>query len=378
MRKQQLQQMRWLAVVSAGFLLLIFVSLSARAQEAGGSLVGVVSDPSGADIANANVSARNVATSTTRTGVTNSSGLYSIPDLIPGKYEVTVTAPGFSTSVVSDVGLLAGERREVNVSMTIGAVTQQVTVVSSEVADVQLATSEVRGVIDEHTVVELPLNGRDWTSLTLLEPGVAQIRTQKTIAVSNDRANRGLGVDVSIGGNRPQGNNYELDGVSINDYSSGAPGSITGAVLNPVNSNFKQNNLNYINLTCFTLPTAPASFASMCNGFSGATTPPPSGQVYCSNLLGNSGRNTVIGPGLQDLDFSLFKNNPIRRISENFNAQFRWEVFNIANHADFNPPLPAARQVFSATGVPNANPGMLATPTTQPSRQMQFALKLIW
>jgi hypothetical protein len=196
MRKQQLQQMRWLAVVSAGFLLLIFVSLSARAQEAGGSLVGVVSDPSGADIANANVSARNVATSTTRTGVTNSSGLYSIPDLIPGKYEVTVTAPGFSTSVVSDVGLLAGERREVNVSMTIGAVTQQVTVVSSEVADVQLATSEVRGVIDEHTVVELPLNGRDWTSLTLLEPGVAQIRTQKTIAVSNDRANRGLGVDV--------------------------------------------------------------------------------------------------------------------------------------------------------------------------------------
>jgi hypothetical protein len=84
MRKQQLQQMRWLAVVSAGFLLLIFVSLSARAQEAGGSLVGVVSDPSGADIANANVSARNVATSTTRTGVTNSSGLYSIPDLIPG------------------------------------------------------------------------------------------------------------------------------------------------------------------------------------------------------------------------------------------------------------------------------------------------------
>src|SRR6202162_2353063 len=115
--------------------------------------------------------------------------------------------------------------------MALGAVTQRVTVVSSEVADVQLETSEVRGVIDSHTVVELPLNGRDWTSLTLLEHGVAQIRTQKSISVSNDRANRGLGTDVTIGGNRPQGNNYQLDGVSINDYSSGAPGSITGGVL---------------------------------------------------------------------------------------------------------------------------------------------------
>ena len=89
----------------------------------------------------------------------------------------------------------------------------------------------MRGVVDSHTVNELPLNGRDWTSLTLLEPGVAQVRTQKALGVSNDRPNRGLGTDVTIGGNRPQGNNYRLDGVSINDYSSGAPGSVTGGVL---------------------------------------------------------------------------------------------------------------------------------------------------
>ena len=231
MKTQRSEQKPWAVAAMATLLLLLLVSFDARAQEAGGSLVGVVSDPSGAAIVNANVTARNIATATTRTGVTNSGGLYSIPDLIPGKYEVTVTSQGFATSVVSDVGLLAGERREVNVSMTLGAVSQQVTVVSDEVADVELATSEVRGVIDSHTVVELPLNGRDWTSLTLLEAGVAQVRTQKSIAVSNDRANRGLGIDVTIGGNRPQGNNYQLDGVSINDYSSGAPGSITGAVL---------------------------------------------------------------------------------------------------------------------------------------------------
>src|SRR6266849_2883868 len=203
----------------------------ARAQETGGSIVGTVSDPSGAAIGSANVTIKNVATGGERPVVTNGDGLFAVPNLIPGKYLITVVSPGFSTAVISDVGLVAGERREVNVSMKLGQASDKVTVVSSEISDVQLASSEVRGVVDSHTVNELPLNGRDWTSLTLLEPGVAQVRTQKALGVSNDRPNRGLGTDVTIGGNRPQGNNYRLDGVSINDYSSGAPGSVTGGVL---------------------------------------------------------------------------------------------------------------------------------------------------
>jgi hypothetical protein len=97
----------------------------------------------------------------------------------------------------------------------------------------------------------------------------------------------------------------------------------------------------------------------------------------CANLLGNDGRNTVIGPGLQDLDFSVFKNNPIHRISETFNVQFRWEIFNIANHANFNPPAPGARQVFAVSGALN-NAGLLISPTITTSRQMQFALKVIF
>jgi hypothetical protein len=143
---------------------------------------------------------------------------------------------------------------------------------------------------------------------------------------------------------------------------------------NPVNPSFKSLNVHYLNLACFTLPTAPTSLA--CNTFAKGTTPVPSGQQYCSNLIGNSGRNLAIGPGLQDFDFSLFKNNPIHRISETFNVQFRWEVFNVANHANFNPPAPGARQIFAASGALN-NAGLLnATSTT--SRQMQFALKFIW
>ncbi len=201
------------------------------AQEAGGTIVGTVTDPSGAAVASASVIIKNVATGIERNSTTNADGVYTAPNLIPGTYEVTITSAGFSTVVVQGIGLLAGEKREVSVAMKLGQVSDKVSVVSSEISDIQLASSEVRGVVDSHTVNELPLNGRDWTSLTLLEPGVAQIRTQKALGVSNDRPNRGLGTDVTIGGNRPQGNNYRLDGVSINDYSSGAPGSVTGGVL---------------------------------------------------------------------------------------------------------------------------------------------------
>jgi hypothetical protein len=93
-------------------------------------------------------------------------------------------------------------------------------------------------------------------------------------------------------------------------------------------------------------------------------------------LRGNLGRNTLIGPGLVNFDFSLFKNNYIRRISDHFNAQFRAEFFNVLNHANFAPPLDN-KNLFDSTGQPVANAGLI-TSTQTPSRQIQFALKLIW
>src|SRR5580704_13173369 len=226
-------QKRWVGLRKCVLILGMAMAWLApvEAQEAGGTIVGTVMDPSGAAVASASVTIRNVATGVERTSTTNVDGVYTAPNLIPGTYQITVTATGFATETVQGVGLLAGDRREVNVNMRLGQASDKVNVVSTEISDVQLASSEVRGVVDSHTVNELPLNGRDWTSLTLLEPGVAQVRTQKALGVSNDRPNRGLGTDVTIGGNRPQGNNYRLDGVSINDYSSGAPGSVTGGVL---------------------------------------------------------------------------------------------------------------------------------------------------
>jgi hypothetical protein len=98
----------------------------------------------------------------------------------------------------------------------------------------------------------------------------------------------------------------------------------------------------------------------------------------CFNLRGNSGRNTLIGPGLTNLDFSIFKNNRVRRISENFNVQFRAEFFNVLNHANFSVPVtPDNTDIFDSTGAPTGVAGQL-TSTSTTAREIQFAIKLFW
>ena len=87
----------------------------------------------------------------------------------------------------------------------------------------------------------------------------------------------------------------------------------------------------------------------------------------------------MIGPGLTNFDFSIFKNNRVKRISENFNVQFRAELFNVLNHANFNVPDLANGNldIFDASGAPNPSAGLL-TSTTTTERGIQFALKLVW
>jgi hypothetical protein len=144
-----------------------------RAQEAGGTIVGTVMDPSGAAVASANVAIKNTATGDERSVSTNSDGLYVAPNLVPGSYEIQVTATGFASTFVNEVVLTVGDRREINVILKIGQASDKVTVQGSEISDIQLASSSVGNVVDSRTVVDLPLNGRDWTSLAQLEPGVA-------------------------------------------------------------------------------------------------------------------------------------------------------------------------------------------------------------
>src|SRR6202022_4477924 len=100
-----------------------------------------------------------------------------------------------------------------------------------EAPAVQLASSSISAVVNSTTVRELPLNGRSWTDLASLQPGVDAIQTQASFTSGADRGNRGFGAQLSISGARPQQNNYRLDGVSLNDYANGGPGSVMGGNL---------------------------------------------------------------------------------------------------------------------------------------------------
>jgi hypothetical protein len=157
------------------------------------------------------------------------------------------------------------------------------------------------------------------------------------------------------------------------DETGEVPNFLSGC--NPVNKNFKQGSAPiYLNATCFLLPQSTPAISSECQPFGLQAGAPIVGT--CANLRGNLGRNTVIGPGLSKLDLSVFKNNYIRRISENFNAQFRAEIFNILNRANFASPTDNLA-VFDQSGSPVQSAGLL-TSTQTTSRQIQFALKLIW
>jgi Carboxypeptidase regulatory-like domain/TonB dependent receptor len=209
-----------------GMLIVSFIfSVPLRAQVAGATITGTVTDVSGGVIANAQVSAKNTATAVVTSTKSNSDGLYTVTNLIPGEYQVTVAASGFTTKALG-VTLTVGAQRVLDVTMTVGQ-SQQTVQVTEEAPTIQLATSTISGVVEGTEVRELPLNGRDWASLATLEPGVATVRTQEAVTQVGSHA-RGLGMQMTIDGNRPTQNTYRLNGAIINDYSNAGPGSVLG------------------------------------------------------------------------------------------------------------------------------------------------------
>ncbi len=209
----------------------IFSSIPAKAQVTGATLSGTITDPSGSIIAGAEVSIKNTGTGIVRTVTTDSAGLFSAPNLDPASYEVTVSAAGFSNAVQSNLTLSVGQQQTLNIAMKVGESTQSVTVDVSA-PTVELTSATLSAQVDATTVRELPLNGRDWTQLATLEPGVATVRVQaSTSSPTTNRANRGFGNQLTDSGHSPYENSYRQDGININDYTNGSPGSVIGANL---------------------------------------------------------------------------------------------------------------------------------------------------
>jgi outer membrane receptor protein involved in Fe transport len=206
-----------------GFALLAPVS----GQGAGATLSGTITDESGAAVPNATVVILNVPTGETRQVTSDSDGFYAAPNLLPGAYQVTVTANGFSTFVQKDITLNVSMQQTLNVSLHVGNLAQQLVVTAAPPA-IQTSSSTVSSTVDSATVREMPLNGRDWASLASLEPGVISIPNQATTSFNANKGNRGFGNQLTDSGHRANENDYRLNGISINDYSNSAPGGPTG------------------------------------------------------------------------------------------------------------------------------------------------------
>lgn len=208
---------------------MLFIT-TAYGQVAGGTLSGTVGDPSGSSIPGAKVVVKSPATGFDKTVETNGNGFYSMPNLLPAEYQITVSATGFNTATQTGILMTVGGQRTLDITLQIGTTTHVVEVTSAA-PDVQVTSSEISATVNATTVRELPLNGRSWTDLAALQPGVSTIETQPSFSTGADRGNRGFGQQLTISGARPQQNNYRLDGISLNDYANGAPGSVLGGNL---------------------------------------------------------------------------------------------------------------------------------------------------
>lgn len=230
MPRRKYECLRAITGLLGGFIFVSLLCLHAYAQVSTGTLLGRASDPKGAAIPSASVKITNLATGIVTASATNADGLFNVPNLQAGHYSVSLTAPGFNSVEASNVTLNVGAQVQVNLTLQVGVVSEKV-VVTAAAPTVDLVNSTIQSIVNDHTMVQLPLNGRDWASLADLQPGVVPARTQPPVALSNQRANRGVGNQLVVSGARPQMNNYRVDGISINDYSNGGPGGVNGGNL---------------------------------------------------------------------------------------------------------------------------------------------------
>jgi len=198
--------------------LVVVASLLPRlvaAQAVTGTILGTVSDTTGAAVPGATVTLTNLGTGLTRSMVTDSTGEYTVPSLPTGKYRLVAELPGFRTVTMPDIDLGVDQHLRFNVQLSIGTVSETVTVSGSSPL-VQIATSELGTTVGEEQIKTLPLNGRNFVNLTRTVPGVVRGIPGANIDGAGSLAWR-ASASFSANGQRPRDNNYMLDGVDNNE-----------------------------------------------------------------------------------------------------------------------------------------------------------------
>jgi hypothetical protein len=191
-------------------IVVVLLGVAVEAQTFRGTILGTVTDPSGAVISGAKVTARNTNTGLERVTETSGDGSYSIPELPLGTYGVTISVSGFQTTVTSNVPVDVASERRVDVTLKPGQVSQQVEVTEESRAQVETTSAELGGTLTSETIANIPVNGRDYTKLIYLNPGVAGSPDQ----ISDSPGSYGT---FSMNGSRGRSNNFLLDGTDMND-----------------------------------------------------------------------------------------------------------------------------------------------------------------
>lgn len=192
------------------FLFLFSLSPAGFAQNTSASLTGLVSDSSSAAVPGARVTVQNTETNLTQTAESNAEGIYSVKQLPPGTYQVKVEHSGFRTSVQSGIVLTVNQSATLNVKLELGNV-QEVVTVTANAELLNTTSAELSTVVNQYAVTQLPLNGRDPSSLVFLAPGVTNVLN------SNGALQAGFSFPTETGGSANGGRQgstyYLLDGV---------------------------------------------------------------------------------------------------------------------------------------------------------------------
>src|ERR1700756_3296058 len=190
--------------------LTLFAGVSTFAQTFRGTILGSVTDSSGAAVPGATVTIRNLDTGLTRTVTTSDDGSYAAPELPIGNYSVSVEKAGFKLGVVTGIKVEASSERRADVALQIGQSAQTVEVLGEELPMVESTSNTLGGIVESKIVTSLPVNGRDYQKLIFLVPGVTGSPDQITDSPGS------FGI-FSVNGARGRSNNFLLDGTDMND-----------------------------------------------------------------------------------------------------------------------------------------------------------------
>jgi hypothetical protein len=215
-------RLRAFAIGSVAALLLFCGSVT-TGQTFRGTILGTVTDTSGAVIDGATVTARNLDTGLERTTQTSGDGSYSIPELPLGTYKVTVARDGFQTSVTTDVKVDVAAESRVDAVLKPGSVNVLVTISAETLPQIETTSDTLGGTMTSSDIANLPVNGRDYTKLIFLTPGIAGSPDQITDSPGS------FGV-FSVNGARGRSNNFLLDGTDMNDGYHNIPALNQGGV----------------------------------------------------------------------------------------------------------------------------------------------------